>query len=285
MICCICHLELVSFLGAADEYVLTASLILSFLTSKAHCGTALTNDCMTLSVGCRAPSVSDLVSRIAENFTSSIDDHAVRRYTDEDLLLSTNDGWPNNGQLTNEAKDKARRLVLESLTNMLDDECWWDELFGKYVTEQKRVRMNYPIPLDDQDDDNIFSAQHSDEIEVQDRMIPGIERDIIQSVLDGNALLVHAEGIAFAYSCCPAKHSSNIIYRLFANGEIWLFEAQKDGSNVSCVPRLFETIANNRRIDGELVHRCIGTDEKDYSEAIKVLQDLVRKGLLYDLDI
>jgi ribosomal protein L16 Arg81 hydroxylase len=238
---------------------------------------------MTLSVGCRAPSVSDLISRIAENYTSSIDDNAVRRYTDEDLLMSSHGGSANNGQLTNEAKQKARQLVLESLTALLEDDCWWDEFFGKYVTEQKRVRMNYPIPLDDQDDKGIFTMQYSDGVMVQDSMLPGIEQEIIQSVLEGNRLLVHAEGIAFAYSFCPAKNSSNIIYRLFANGEMWQSEAQDDDAN-DCMPRLFETITNNRRIDGELLHNCIGDDEERDLEAIQVLRDLVRKGLLYYVD-
>lgn len=235
---------------------------------------------MTLSVGCRAPSVSDLISRIAENYTSSIDDNAVRRYTDEDLLMSSHGGSANNGQLTNEAKQKARQLVLESLTALLEDDCWWDEFFGKYVTEQKRVRMNYPIPLDDQKDKDIYS----DGVAVKDSMLPGMEQDIIQSVLDGNTLLVHAEGIAFAYSFCPAKDSRYTIYRLFANGEMWQSIAQNDDPKTNCMPRLFETIANNRRIDGELLHNCIGNDKNHHLEAIPVLQDLVRKGLLYDVD-
>jgi ribosomal protein L16 Arg81 hydroxylase len=79
---------------------------------------------MTLSVGCRAPSVSDLVSRLAENLALSIEDIAVRRYSDEDLLsrgFSTNFL---NGHLTHEAKHKARQLVLESVNSMLENDDW-----------------------------------------------------------------------------------------------------------------------------------------------------------------
>ena len=89
---------------------------------------------MTLSVGCRAPSVSDLVSRLAENMSSSIKDDAVRRYTDEELLTGDIDSF-SNGQLTRDSKQKAHRLVLESLSNMLGDDDWWDEFFGNTDSE------------------------------------------------------------------------------------------------------------------------------------------------------
>ena len=31
-----------------------------------HCGTATSDNCMTLSVGCRAPSAADLITRLSE---------------------------------------------------------------------------------------------------------------------------------------------------------------------------------------------------------------------------
>jgi ribosomal protein L16 Arg81 hydroxylase len=234
---------------------------------------------MTLSVGCRAPSVSDLVSRLAENFTSSIEDNVVRRYTDEDLLSSATADEYSSGHLTNEAKYKARQLILDSMKNALEDDEWWDDFFGKYATEQKRVRMNYPIPLDEQD---IMLSSEA----IEDTQI-GIEEDIIQSVLAGNSVLVRAEGVSFAYSCFAAIDSSCKICRLFANGEQWQCEARNDDAAVNCVACLYQIIANSRKIDSKLLLNCISSDGKQnqqYPEALKVLKDLVRKGLLYDID-
>ena len=222
----------------------------------AHCGTALSDDCMTLSIGCRAPSVSDLVSRLAEKLATSIENNAVRRYTDEDLLTGDM-GVYSAGHLTIESKQKARELLLESVTNMLGDDDWWDEFFGKYVTEQKRVRTNYPIPLDgmalEENEDILFSNAEA----------------TVQSVFDGKAVLHHAEGIAFAYSNTQ-NGSHHAVYRLFANGEMWQDESDK-------MARIYQIVANHRRIDGHALHSCVVDDV----EAVKFLEELVKIGVLY----
>ena len=219
---------------------------------------------MTLSVGCRAPSVSDLVSRLAENLALSTEDIAVRRYSDEDLLsrgFSTNFL---NGHLTHEAKHKARQLVLESVNSMLENDDWWDIFFGKYVTEQKRVRLNYPISLDDEEGDN------------------SLETSIIQSVLKGETVLFHAEGIPFAYSCVTAKDTNQIAYRLFANGDMWQYDSQNTDHSKDAMACLFTAIANHRRLDKALLLKCIDNDVNLIgSDAVKFLEMLVRIGVIY----
>lgn len=228
---------------------------------KAHCGTALTNGCMTLSVGCRAPSVSDLVSRLAENFSTSVEDEAVRRYTDEDLLSNKEKGGFFNGELTTQAKQKARRLVLESVMKVIDDDKWWDCFFGKYVTEQKRLRINYPMPLDESEDTT----------------------SIIQSVLNGDAVLYHAEGIAFVYSSLPAKDPNCTIYRLFANGLMWEFEVRNEDASTNCMVCLYKTIANHRRLNAQSLRSCYGELDcgSKVSEVTTFLEQLLRIGVLY----
>ena len=217
---------------------------------------------MTLSVGCRAPSVSDLVSRLAENMSSSIKDDAVRRYTDEEILTGDIDSF-SNGQLTRDSKQKARRLVLESLSNMLGDDDWWDEFFGKYVTEQKRYRIGYPMPL-------------------YEDSSPGTEGTIVESVLTGDTILFHAEGIAFAYSCLPTEDPSYTLNRLFANGEMCEIKTRNDDT----LADVYKVIANHRQINNKLLLSCSGGDIEAFqnSGAIKVLQELVNKGVLYGVD-
>ena len=219
---------------------------------------------MTLSVGCRAPSVSDLVSSLAENMASrSINDDVVRRYTDEELLTGDINSF-SNGQLTDNAKQKARGLVLDSLSNMLGDDDWWDEFFGKYVTEQKRNRIGYPMPLCE---DNL----------------PGTEGAIVDSVLTGDEILFHAEGISFAYSCVPAKDPNYTLYRLFANGKMWQYKTRGDDATVDSMVCLYKVIANHRQIDNKLLLNCSGGDKEAFqnSGAIEFLEELVNIGVLY----
>ena len=113
----------------------------------AHCGISLSGDCMTLSVGCRAPSVSEIASKLAERLSSSIEDHAVLRYTDSNMLKGNHLVYA-PGELTLDAKDNAKQLVLDSLTSIINDDEWWDEFLGRYLTEPKRLRSNYPIPIE-----------------------------------------------------------------------------------------------------------------------------------------
>mmetsp|Transcript_30725 Transcript_30725/g.65302 ORF Transcript_30725/g.65302 Transcript_30725/m.65302 type:complete len:159 (+) Transcript_30725:710-1186(+) len=53
-----------------EEWTVNPGDLLYLPPRVAHCGTARSGDCATLSVGCRAPSVSDLVSKRAESLSS-----------------------------------------------------------------------------------------------------------------------------------------------------------------------------------------------------------------------
>jgi len=89
---------------------------------------------MTLSAGCRAPSVSDLVSKLAARMSSSMEDFAVRRYADDDLLKGVDaqqcDGFLPE-ELTFDAKDHTRRLIMDSLESTVND----DGAMGAYHAE------------------------------------------------------------------------------------------------------------------------------------------------------
>lgn len=238
-----------------EEWIVNPGDVLYLPPRVAHCGIALSNDSMTLSVGCRAPSVSDLVSKLAERLSSSIDDSAVARYTDEDLLQGT---IASPGEITSDAKERTKHLVLDSLTSLLDDDEWWDEFIGRYATEQKRLRNNYPIPLSDWADETEENAE-----------------SIIQKVLEGKCVLYQAEGIAFAFSS-----TSSGSYRFFVNGEMYQTEPNDDAGQ-SCVTHLYQVVSDNRRLDRETL---LGSDDKLSSDGNSFLEQLVETGALYPLD-
>jgi ribosomal protein L16 Arg81 hydroxylase len=238
-----------------EEWLLKPGDMLYLPPRVPHCGIALSAGCMTLSVGCRAPSVSDLVSRLAEQLSNSIEDVAVRRYTDDDLL---DDGSRDNfspGEITAKAKEDAKRLILNALTNMMDDDSVWDEFFGRYCTEPKRLRNNYPIPLEDDDEFD--------------------DGPTVQDVLDGRGVLYHAEGLCFSHSELKSQDLSvtSSIHRLFINGEMWQGDTADDGI-------LYQTIANNRVLDGITLLNSIG-DEERRANTVEFLDELVSSGLLY----
>jgi ribosomal protein L16 Arg81 hydroxylase len=250
-----------------------AQLTFPFYT-LAHCGTALSDGCMTLSVGCRAPSVSDLMSRLAENFSGSIEDYATRRYTDADLFENRNNNADStnsvrSGELTATAKQRARELVLDSLTTMLNDDDWWDAFFGRYATEPKRVRNNYPIPL----------ADEKAEEEEDDSDLFLDAKTTVESVLNNHAVLYHAEGIAFAHSTVVSvKDSKKTKHRLFANGNMWQDDSQTSDGGALSIAELFKVVANNRRLDRRAL--LDQYDEMDI-KAIHLLEELVSIGVLY----
>lgn len=233
-----------------EEWILNPGDMLYLPPRVPHCGIALSAGCMTLSVGCRAPSVSDLVSRLAEQLSNSLEETAVRRYTDDDLLESES-CRDNASLITVKAKEDAKNLVLNALTTMLNDDSAWDEFFGRYVTEPKRLRTNYPIPCDD------------DVLSVED-------------VLQGNGALYHAEGICFSHSIITcnedAVDESTSKTRLFINGKMWQCDS------ISSMGQLYETIANHRMLDGPTLLKAAG-DNKE--EAVKFLEELVSIGVLY----
>ena len=238
-----------------EEWVLNPGDMLYLPPRVPHCGIALSAGCMTLSVGCRAPSVSDLVSRLAERLSNSVEDVAVKRYTDDDLL---NDGSRENfspGEITAKAKEDAKHLVLNALRNMMDDDSVWDEFFGRYVTEPKRLRNNYPIPLEDDDE---------------------CDGPTVEDVLNGCGMLYHAEGICFSYSEVKSQglsETATTIYRLFVNGEMWKSDSADDGM-------LYQTIANNRMLDGPVMLESIENDGRR-EKKLEFLKKLVSLGFLY----
>jgi 50S ribosomal protein L16 3-hydroxylase len=257
-----------------QQFTLHAGDMLYLPPRVAHCGTSLSNDCMTLSVGCRAPSVSEMVSKLAERLSSSMDESALRRYTDSDMLLGLDSsGMMMPGELTHDAKEMARKLVLDSLSLLINNDEWWDEFFGRYVTEQKRVRSNYPIPLTDSSikDDDEWNDAHS----------------TVSSVMAGKGFLYQAEGIAFAYSCISSNlHIGRTINRFFVNGEMWQSKSQSNKDDWS---QIFQIVANNRRLDRLSLLGRDGNDNQEKvqddillaAEAISFLEELVSAGFLY----
>ncbi len=89
----------------------------------AHHGIAQGTDCVTMSVGFRAPSIADLVNSVSSAALSRVDEN--ERYTDPDLPLQ------HPGAITSKTLEKVRGLVEKQIFNPESFSDW----FGRFVTE------------------------------------------------------------------------------------------------------------------------------------------------------
>ena len=160
--------------------------------------------------------------------------------------------------------------MLNSLASLLNDDERWDEFFGRYVTEQKRLRNNYPIPLLE---DLAYEDDGADSFTVD-------ANAIVEDTLSGKCALYQAEGIAFAYSSTPSKvQRGRVSHRFFVNGEMW--QSTSNDEEQSCLIQTYQAVANHRRLDQSIL---LGTnDNKLSSQAISFLEELVDIGVLYNM--
>ncbi len=134
-------LRLLAEFEATDEWLLEPGDILYVPPGIAHDGVAVGDDCMTYSIGFRAPSWAELITEYSEWSASAIgDDH---RYTDARLGRQDNPG-----EITSEALDKLQAMVIADLSNPEAFSRW----FGGYSTTPKYPEIDWspeePVTID-----------------------------------------------------------------------------------------------------------------------------------------
>ena len=125
-------LRLLAEFEARQEWVLEPGDILYVPPGLAHKGTATGHDCMTYSVGFRAPSRSELVEGWTDEVLDQLTDDD--RYGDTDLQIQ-----PNPGFISDEALSRLRDMVLAKL----NDEDAFARWFGRYATAPKDTAMDW----------------------------------------------------------------------------------------------------------------------------------------------
>lgn len=116
-----------------EEFVLGPGDMLYLPPRVAHHGVAEDDECMTFSVGFRAPSHQDLVGGFLQHAIEEIDPDA--RYRDPDL-----DPVEEPGEISDAARTKVRRL----LRGLVEDDAAIDRWLGRYLTRPDRGRQ--PVP-------------------------------------------------------------------------------------------------------------------------------------------
>lgn len=135
-------LRLLASFEATDEWVLEPGDILYVPPRIAHDGIAVGDDCMTYSVGFRAPSRSELIADYCEDVLDRLGEDD--RYEDADLRRQDNPG-----EISAQALDRLRAMVIETLGDRAAFARW----FGAYNSTPKYPEVDWrpdePVAVED----------------------------------------------------------------------------------------------------------------------------------------
>lgn len=131
------ELRILKHFIADEEWILNPGDMLYLPPGVAHYGVAL-DDCITLSVGFRAPSYGDFISSFIEHKLSHLDnDLFAPRYADPELKRQKHPG-----EITSETLAKIEKLIKNELDQTDAVERW----FGCFATEPKHTPMDPLLP-------------------------------------------------------------------------------------------------------------------------------------------
>lgn len=125
-------LRLLADFAPLEEHVLGPGDILYVPPGIAHDGIAESDDCMTYSVGFRAPSRSELVAHFCDHVLGTLEDDD--RYADPDLRRQANPG---------EIAPAALARLHAMITDTLQDRDAFASWFGAYVTTPKYPELDW----------------------------------------------------------------------------------------------------------------------------------------------
>jgi len=120
------ELRILKHFTAAEDWILNPGDMLYLPPNIAHYGIAL-NDCMTCSVGFRAPSISNMVSEYAESIAAGIDQEL--RYEDPDLQCQADPA-----EISQESLVRIKSTITERLETNDEGIYRW---FGEYSSEPR----------------------------------------------------------------------------------------------------------------------------------------------------
>jgi len=222
---------------------------------------------MTLSVGLRAPSARELINQIAEYSSSCFSSHELaRRYDDTSLLEKYRVNGENDDmntarilasvEISDETRNRMKRLIRDSLEHILENE--FDELLGKFLTEPKRLRVNFPTPLDL--DEETLDSQ-------------------LNMVLNlGKGRLYPCNSICFAFS--TIKINRSLVCQLFVDGNKWEIESNGIDEQEREVS-LLKAIAFGNQLSREtFIDLEKAPDGSIPKRIVHILKDLLVKGYL-----
>ncbi|WP_232349087.1 cupin domain-containing protein [Neptunomonas qingdaonensis] len=165
---------------AEETFLLNPGDMLYIPPRVGHNGTAESDDCMTYSVGFRAPSHADILRQFTDFVGEQL--KSETRYSDPDLTLQQSPGLIRQTDI-----EKVRSIM----TDYLNEPDLLENWFGQFMTEHK-----YPDQAASTDEDEQYSVEE------------------LTDYLQDGGQLYRSEGSRFAYR---EKTDGSVV--LFVNGE------------------------------------------------------------------
>jgi len=131
------HLRLIEDFQGHSEWTLEPGDMLYLPPLYSHWGVALSDDCMTYSIGFRAPSKGEILSDFCDHQIQQLSEQ--QRYGDAGLTLQSNPG-----EISAEAIATVQQIISAQLTDSHAIADW----FGRYMTEVKYPLDELDIELD-----------------------------------------------------------------------------------------------------------------------------------------
>ena len=175
-------LKLLSQFQATEEWVLEPGDILYVPPGISHNGVAVGSDCMTYSVGFRAPSRGDLLGHYVDDVLDGIKDDEL--YRDPDLQAQAN-----AGEILTGALDRLQQMILESLSDPAHFARW----FGTFNSTPKYPDMDWrpEVPVAPEEVREAINAQ------TPLSRNPASRLAFIAGAKDTDALMLFADGVCF----------------------------------------------------------------------------------------
>ncbi len=191
-------LRLLADFEPTQEWVLEPGDVLYVPPGIAHNGIAIGEDCMTYSIGFRAPSRSELITQWAEHMVEQSVDG--QRYADPDLALQDNPG-----EITAKALEGLHGMLTESLQDRHAFARW----FGQYNSAPKDLDIDWTPEV------SVAAGDLPAMISVRSSLIRNpasrfnFVRDSAQSVMlfvDGHSFACSGKSAHFAERLCALDH-------------------------------------------------------------------------------
>src|SRR5476649_2356993 len=167
-------LRILSDFQATEEWTLEPGDMLYLPPRLAHCGVAV-DDCLTYSVGFRAPGASEVLTHFTDFLSQFIPDED--RYTDADIQPASD---PN--QIQHDALDRLKALLAEHMS----DERLLLTWFGQYMTEPRYPELVVgPEEIQEELFFDVFRATHQVRVARLGHVLaePGQQQALIAHVL------------------------------------------------------------------------------------------------------
>ena len=224
-------LKILKEFTAQQEWILEPGDMLYLPPNVAHYGVAL-NDCMTYSIGFRAPSVAELLSSYIDDYVTTLSDS--ERYSDKDLLVQQQ-----SGEITDISLNKVKNILLKSLEQPEHIKHW----FGRFITETPPIEAHCI-------ETSYSVAEFSERLFSQDviyrsefsRFAYSETKDSILLFLDGDEILVPRDLLFLVQQICNNRvipldsikkalalpQAQSLLTELYNRSAIWFDTDEED---------------------------------------------------------